>query len=69
MAVVWCLPDTTKKITSEYILEVPKDISPSYYLWISTGRRLPYKTQCFVNRLKRTIEYEFKNPANYKAVV
>lgn len=50
-------------------MEVPKGITPSYYLWIATGRRKSYKNQCFINKLKGVKEYVFKNPANYKTVV
>lgn len=68
-AIVWCLPNSTEKIKTEYVAEVPKRITPSYYLWIATGRRNTYKNQCFINKLKGVKEYVFKNPANYKAVV
>lgn len=61
MGIKWSLPDNTEKIITQYVLSVPQGITPSYYLWISTGRRLPYKTQCFVNRLLNKKEYLFKN--------
>jgi len=63
-AIVWCLPNCADKIKTEYIIEVPKGVTRSYYLWIATGMRVSYKNQCFVNKLKGTKEYIFKNPAN-----
>lgn len=60
-AIVWNLPNTTQKIKTEYIMEVPNKVAPSFYLWVSTGRRMSYKNQCFINKLKRTKEYVFKN--------
>ena len=68
-AIVWSLPNSTKKIKTEYILEVPKGVTPSFYLWIATGRRMLYKNQCFINKLRNVKEYVFKNTENYKTVV
>lgn len=59
MGVLWSLPYSDKKITTTYILPVPNGITPSYYLWIATGRRAPYKLQCFINRLKKKKEFLF----------
>ena len=51
--ILWSLPDTTKKIKTEYILEVPKGITPSFYKWVAGDHKIPYKTQCFINRLRQ----------------
>lgn len=59
MGIKWRLPDSEEEIISVYKLIVPKGITPSYYLWVATGGRLPYKTQCFINRLWRKKEFLF----------
>lgn len=47
----WYMPDTNQMVTDTYILEVPKGISPSFYLWISTGMKYSFKTKCLADRL------------------
>jgi len=51
--ILWSLPDTNKKIKTEYILKVPKGVTPSFFKWLSTCSKVPYKTKCFINRLKQ----------------
>ena len=63
-SIVWSLTYSDKKIKTDYILEVPKGITPSFYLWISTGMRISYKNQCFINKLKGSKECVFKNTTN-----
>lgn len=50
--IIWSLPNTTDKIKSIYVLPVPKGVTPSKYLWIAKGSKIPYKIQCFINRIK-----------------
>lgn len=48
----WCLPYTDKKIKTEYILKVPNGITLSFYNWVASCSKIPYKTKCFLDRLK-----------------
>lgn len=59
--VKWSLPDTNKIIIDVYLLEVPKGITKSFYLWVSTGMRNSYKNQSFINRILNKKEFIFKN--------
>lgn len=61
MSVVWRLPNSPKKIEAKYIFDIPKGVTASYYLWIATGMRMNYKTQCFLNRIRGFQENIFKN--------
>ena len=61
-SIVWRLPDSPKKIKTEYETKVPKGITPSYYLWVATGRRMSYKNHCFIyNMFKGERGYVFRN--------
>ncbi len=51
----WKLPNSDKIIVDNYILSVPTKISKSYYSWVSSKRKLAYKTHQFINRLRKTI--------------
>jgi hypothetical protein len=49
-----------KNIVTTYVLQVPKGVTPSYYLWVSTGGKLGYRNNCFVNKLKNRKNFIFK---------
>lgn len=51
--VKWRLPYSEKVIEDEYIIPLPKCVTASFYKWLGGKRKVPYKTNCLLERFKK----------------